>query len=73
VSEALSKEIGRLNVLVNEFNLPFHPEQHDLNVYKNKLNHHIENGLGSSNLHAKLSTELAMDFEKIQREMTGNK
>jgi mitofusin len=71
VSKALSEEIRRLSVLVDEFNLSFQPEQHDLNMYKMKLNHHVKNGLGS-NLHARLSTELAMDFEKIQQEMTGN-
>jgi hypothetical protein len=59
-------------VLVDEFNLSFSPEEHDLKKYKMKLNHQVENGL-ASNLRTKLSTALAMDFEKIQREMTGNK
>jgi mitofusin len=72
VSEALSEEICRLSVLVDEFNLPFHPEQLVLNVYKRELNQHVENGL-ISNLRARLSPALAMNIEKIQQEMTGNK
>ena len=57
-------------MLVDEFNLPFNPEQ--LNEYKKELHHHVESGLGS-NLCARLSTELEMNIENIQREMTGNK
>ena len=59
-------------MLVDEFNLSFHPEQLVLNVYKKELHHHVENGLGS-NLRARLSTALAMNIENSQREMTGNK
>ncbi|XP_023718994.1 transmembrane GTPase Marf isoform X2 [Cryptotermes secundus] len=69
VSKALSEEIRRLSVLVDEFNLPFHPEQLVLNVYKKELHTHVENGLGS-NLRARLSTALAMNIENNQREMT---
>ncbi|GFG34241.1 hypothetical protein Cfor_10688 [Coptotermes formosanus] len=69
VSKALNEEIRRLSVLVDEFNLPFHPEQLVLNVYKKELHLHVENGLGS-NLRARLSTALAMNIENNQREMT---
>jgi mitofusin len=72
VSKALSEEIRRLSVLVDEFNVPFHPEQLVLNVYKKELHHHVESGLGS-NLRARLSTALALNIENSQREMTGNK
>jgi mitofusin len=72
VSKALSEEIRRLSVLVDEFNLPFHSEQLVLNVYKKELHHHVENGL-VRNLHAMLYTELAKNIENSQREMTGNK
>jgi mitofusin len=58
-------------VLVDEFSLPFHPEQLVLNVYKKELHIHVENGLGS-NLRARLSTALAMNMENSQREMTGD-
>jgi len=72
VSKALSEEICHLSVLVDEFNLPFKPEQLVLIEYKKELHHHVENGLGS-NLRARLSTVLAMNIEKGQREMTGKK
>jgi len=68
VSKALNDEIRRLSVLVDEFNLPFHPETLVLNVYKKELHNHVESGLGS-NLRAKLSTALAMIIDQSQREM----
>lgn len=69
VSKALNEEIWRLNVLVDEFNLPFHTDSLVLNVYKKEINAHVENGLGL-NLRARLSTALAMNVETAQREMT---
>lgn len=69
VSKALNEEIWRLNVLVDEFNLPFHTEPLVLNVYKKEINSHVENGLGS-NLRSRLSTAMAMNIETAQREMT---
>lgn len=69
VSKALNEEIWRLNVLVDEFNLPFHTDSLVLNVYKKEINAHVENGLGL-NLRARLSTALAMNIETAQREMT---
>lgn len=69
VAKALNEEIWRLNVLVDEFNLPFHSDQLVLNVYKKEINGHVESGLGS-NLRARLSTALAMNVETAQREMT---
>ncbi|XP_026461618.1 transmembrane GTPase Marf [Ctenocephalides felis] len=68
VSKALSEEIRRLAVLVDEFSLPFHAEPLVLNVYKRELHAHVENGLGS-NLRARLSTALAMNVEAAQKEM----
>ncbi|XP_022918144.1 transmembrane GTPase Marf isoform X2 [Onthophagus taurus] len=69
VSKALNEEIRRLSNLVDEFNLPFHPEPLVLNVYKKELHTHVETGLGS-NLRARLSTALALNMEASQREMT---
>ncbi|XP_072380072.1 transmembrane GTPase Marf [Diabrotica undecimpunctata] len=69
VSKALSEEIRRLSTLVDEFNLPFHPEPLVLNVYKKELHLHVETGLGS-NLRARLSTALALNMEASQKEMT---
>lgn len=69
VSKALNEEIRRLSSLVDDFNLPFHPEPLVLNVYKKELHLHVETGLGS-NLRARLSTALALNMEASQSEMT---
>lgn len=69
VSKALNEEIWRLGVLIDEFNMPFHPERLVLNIYKKELNAHVESGLGS-NLRARLSMALAMNVEAAQTEMT---
>ena len=69
VSKALSEEIHRLAVLIDEFSVPFHTDSLVLNVYKRELHTHVENGLGS-NLRARLSTALAMNIENSQKEMT---
>lgn len=68
VGKAMSEEIRRLSVLVDEFNDPFHPDPLVINVYKSKLNHHIENGLGS-NLKARLSSDLQVNMDAHQQEM----
>lgn len=70
VKKALSEEIRRLSVLVEEFNAPFHSDALVLNVFKRELHAHVESGLGS-NLRARLSNALAMNIESSQREMTG--
>ncbi len=70
VSKALSEEIRRLGVLVDEFNHPFHSDPLVLNIFKKELHNHVEAGLGS-NLRARLSTALAMNMENSQKEMTG--
>lgn len=46
VSKALSEEIRRLAVLIDEFSVPFHTDPVVLNVYKRELHTHVENGLG---------------------------
>ncbi len=68
VGKAMSEEIRRLSILVDEFNDPFHPDPLVLNVYKSKINHHIENGVGS-NLKARLSGDLQLNMESHQQEM----
>nr|CAG4648497.1 EOG090X01A3 [Polyphemus pediculus] len=69
VSKALSDEIRRLSVLVDEFHAPFHSEPLVLQVYKKELHNHVEACLGS-NLRARLSTALALNMETSQKEMT---
>jgi len=69
VSKALSDEIRRLSVLVDEFHAPFHSEAIVLQVYKKELHNHVEACLGS-NLRARLSTALALNMEASQNDMT---
>lgn len=69
VATALSEEIRRLSVLVDEFNASFHPDELVLSVYKKELHSHVEQGLGS-NLRSRLSTALALSMESTQKEMT---
>ncbi|VVC32912.1 Dynamin superfamily,Fzo/mitofusin HR2 domain,P-loop containing nucleoside triphosphate hydrolase,Dynamin- [Cinara cedri] len=68
VSKALSLEIRRLSVLVNEFSFPFHSDPLVLNAYKKELHSYVESGLGS-NLRARLSTALALNIDESQKEM----
>ncbi|XP_013771955.1 mitofusin-2-like [Limulus polyphemus] len=68
VAKALNEEIHRLNVLVNEFERPFHPDNLVLSVYKKELHTHVEEGLGS-NLRSRLSNTVAMNVESSQKEM----
>ncbi len=68
VGKAMSEEIRRLSVLVDEFSDPFHPDPLVLNVYKSKINNHVENGVGS-NLKARLSADLQLNMESHQQEM----
>ena len=69
---ALSEEIRRLSVMVDEFSAPFHPDPLVLNVYKKELHSHVEAGLGS-NLKGRLSTALAANMESTQEYMTGQR
>merc|ERR1719383_1521129 len=68
VAKALSEEIRRLAVLVDEFSDPFHPDPLVVNVYKSKLNHYLESGVGS-NLKARLSSDLQLNMETQQKDM----
>jgi len=68
VAKALSEEIRRLAVLVDEFSDPFHPDPLVVNVYKSKLNHHMESGVGA-NLKARLSSDLQINMETQQKDM----
>ena len=53
---------------MDEFSDPFHPDPLVVNVYKSKLNHHIENGVGS-NLKTRLSSDLQLNMETQQKDM----
>ena len=62
----MSEEIRRLSVLVDDLNDPFHPDPLVVNVYKSRLNHHIENGIGS-NLKSRLSANLQLNVESHEQ------
>ena len=66
----MSEEIWRLSVLVDEFNDPFHPDPLVLNVYKSRLNHRIEAGIGS-NLKNRLSSDLQFNVQSHEQDMIG--
>ncbi|XP_023231334.1 mitofusin-2-like [Centruroides sculpturatus] len=68
VASALSEEIQKLAVLVNEFERPFHPDSLVTSVYKKEMNAHIESGLGS-NMRGRLSSTLASLVESSQGKM----
>ncbi|XP_067947708.1 mitofusin-2-like [Watersipora subatra] len=57
VSRALSDELRRLHILVNEFERPFHPDPVFMNLYKKELHVHVESGLGK-NVQARCSSSL---------------
>lgn len=68
VSAALTEEIRRLSLLVNDYERPFNAESLVLTVYKKELHSHVERGLGS-NLRARLSTALTGCVESSQAKM----
>lgn len=45
VRQAMSDEIRRLSLLVDEFDKPFHQNQMVLQVYKDELYRHVEEGM----------------------------
>ncbi|XP_054712132.1 transmembrane GTPase Marf-like [Uloborus diversus] len=68
VAGALSEEIRRLSILVDEFERPFHSDSLVLSVYKKEINSHVEQGLGS-NLRGRLSSQVQMAVESAQKDM----
>ncbi|XP_029471643.1 mitofusin-1 isoform X2 [Rhinatrema bivittatum] len=68
VSGAMTDEICRLSVLVDEFSSDFHPASQVLKVYKNELNMHIEEGLGR-NLADRCSHAVNASMQQAQEEM----
>ena len=70
VCSALTEEIRRLNILVNDYDKPFSPEAHALASYKKELHSHVERGLGM-NLRARLSAALSGHVEAASKHMEG--
>ncbi|XP_049659102.1 mitofusin-1 isoform X3 [Accipiter gentilis] len=71
VSSAMTDEICRLSVLVDEFYSDFHPSPQVLKLYKTELNKHIEDGLGK-NLADRCSSEVNQSMHQSQQEMIEN-
>ncbi|XP_073441094.1 mitofusin-2 [Dendrobates tinctorius] len=68
VSNAMAEEIRRLSVLVDDFQMEFHPSSVVLKVYKNELHRHIEEGLGR-NLSDRCSSTISVSLQTTQQEM----
>ncbi|XP_043918975.1 mitofusin-2 [Protopterus annectens] len=68
VSNAMAEEIRRLSVLVDEFQLDFHPSSVVIKVYKNELHKHIEEGLGR-NMSDRCSSAITTVLQATQQEM----
>jgi mitofusin len=71
VSFALNDEIKRIYNLIDEYERPFHPEEHQLNWYKKELHKFVENRLGS-NLSSRLNNALIQNLEQTQHGIRSN-
>ncbi|XP_013912008.1 PREDICTED: mitofusin-1-like [Thamnophis sirtalis] len=68
VSSAMTDEICRLSVLVDEFSSDFHPSPQVLKLYKSELSKHLEEGLGR-NLAVRCSSEVNSSMHQSQQEI----
>ena len=68
VSIVLNDEIKRLYFLIDLYERPFHPEEHQLNWYKKELHSFVEQKLGS-NLASRLNLALAQNLDLTQRDI----
>ncbi|CAD7678307.1 unnamed protein product [Nyctereutes procyonoides] len=68
VSTAMAEEIRRLSVLVDDYQMDFHPSPVVLKVYKNELHRHIEEGLGR-NMSDRCSTAISSSLQAMQQDM----
>uniref|UniRef100_A0A2K5YVJ0 Mitofusin 1 n=1 Tax=Mandrillus leucophaeus TaxID=9568 RepID=A0A2K5YVJ0_MANLE len=71
VSCAMTDEICRLSVLVDEFCSEFHPNPDVLKIYKSELNKHIEDGMGR-NLADRCTDEVNALMLQSQQEIIEN-
>lgn len=70
VSITLNDEIKRIYNLIDQYERPFHPEEHQLNWYKKELHKFVEQKLGS-NLSSRLNMALMQNLELTQRNIRG--
>ena len=62
VSIALNDEIKRIYSLIDQYERPFHPEEHQLNWYKKELHQFVGEKLGS-NLSSRLNAALLENLD----------
>ena len=68
VSLALNDEIKRIYGLIDEYERPFHPEEHQLNWYKKELHQFVGERLGS-NLSSRLNAALLDNLDLTKQEI----
>jgi mitofusin len=68
VSVTLNDEIKQVYNLIDQYDRPFHPEEHQLNWYKTELHQFVEKKLGS-NLSSRLNNALVQNLEFTQKEI----
>jgi mitofusin 2 len=68
VSLSLNEEIKRIYDLIDQYERPFHPEEHQLNWYKKELHKFVEQKLGY-NLSTKLNAALLQNLDLTQKEI----
>lgn len=68
VSMTLNDEIKRIYNLIDQYERPFHPEEHQLNWYKKELHKFVEQKLGS-NLSSRLNNALLQNLDITQKEI----
>lgn len=68
VTNTMAEEIRKLQVLVDDFHMDFHPSPVVLKVYKNELHRHIEEGL-SKTMSERCSSSIICALQATQTEM----
>jgi mitofusin len=68
VSVTLNDEIKQVYNLIDQYERPFHPEEHQLSWYKKELHQFVEKKLGS-NLSSRLNNALVQNLEQTQKEI----
>lgn len=68
VSITLNDEIKRIYSLIDQYERPFHPEEHQLNWYKKELHKFVEDKLGS-NLTSRLNSALLLNLDQTQKDI----
>lgn len=68
VSVTLNDEIKQVYNLIDQYERPFHPEEHQLTWYKKELHQFVEKKLGS-NLSSRLNNALVQKLELTQKEI----